>query len=657
VYVANQGSNSITIIPDSFTPPPPPVTPDLSATLTHAGTFTAGGTGTYTLTVSNAPTAGPTTAPITASVTLAPGLSYVSASGPGWTCPPATPPLPTIVCSNPGPLPPGSTSTLSLTVAIAASTVSPVTTTVSVTTFGEMNPVNNSTTDQTPINPPLDTTPPTTSATTTPEAPNGQNGWFRSDVKVDLSAADNPGGSGVKEIIYTLNGGQPQIVAGSVASFTVSSEGTTTITYFATDNDGSSELPKSLTVKLDKTAPTITPTGRTPAANDDGWNNTDVVVTWSCTDAGSGPTSPTVSQTISSEGTGQSVSGQCTDLAGTTASNGVSAINIDKTAPTATATVSPTPNPAGWSSTNVTVSLNASDTLSGVKSITYSASGAQPTTTTTVPGAGPVAVPITAEGTTTITFTAIDAAGTVSPAQTRTVKIDKTSPPAPMVTDPASAVVVPGAASYTLKGTAEAGSLIRVWGDANANGVKDAGETVAGQQRLADGTTTYAISVPLQQGANTFIVTATDAADNESAPTAVPRIRSAGAADAPDLVLTLKSQGQLRQGTAAAGKGGAYLVKVRNKGQQSTTDPISITATLPTGTAYASSSPSVCTAAGQTVTCTTIGPLAPGAEYQLTIGVDISAPAGTVLTVSARVTTSGDPDLSDNADTDTATVR
>jgi hypothetical protein len=74
-------------------------------------------------------------------------------------------------------------------------------------------------------------------------------------------------------------------------------------------------------------------TGRSPAANLAGWNKTDVTLTWSCTDLLSGPVAASVSDTISTEGVGQSSTGTCGDHAGNSASDTQSGIKIDKTAP------------------------------------------------------------------------------------------------------------------------------------------------------------------------------------------------------------------------------------------------------------------------------------------------------------------------------------
>ncbi|MDR6842173.1 OmpA family protein [Pseudoxanthomonas sacheonensis] len=66
--------------------------PQLTLTKTHSAAFLVGTNGVYTLTLSNTssgPTAAPTAGTITVEDTLPTGLSYVSATGTGWTCAPA----------------------------------------------------------------------------------------------------------------------------------------------------------------------------------------------------------------------------------------------------------------------------------------------------------------------------------------------------------------------------------------------------------------------------------------------------------------------------------------------------------------------------------------------------------------------------------------
>src|SRR5205807_870457 len=135
--------------------------------------------------------------------------------------------------------------------------------------------------------------PPTSSAM--PSPPPNANGWNNTSVTVTLAATDNPGGSGVQSINYTLTGAQTgsAVVPGNTASFTISAEGTTTVTFYATDNAGNVEGTKTLTVKIDKTAPTLTFGPATPAPNAAGWNNTNVSVPFTAADALSGVASTT----------------------------------------------------------------------------------------------------------------------------------------------------------------------------------------------------------------------------------------------------------------------------------------------------------------------------------------------------------------------------
>jgi hypothetical protein len=102
-----------------------------------------------------------------------------------------------------------------------------------------------------------DSVPPRTTANFSP-APN-DTGWNNTNVTVTLIASDNVGGSGVKQVGYSLSGAQigSAVVAGASASVLVTGEGTTTISYFASDNAGNAESPKTLTIKIDKTPPAI----------------------------------------------------------------------------------------------------------------------------------------------------------------------------------------------------------------------------------------------------------------------------------------------------------------------------------------------------------------------------------------------------------------
>jgi hypothetical protein len=109
-------------------------------------------------------------------------------------------------------------------------------------------------------------------------------------------------------------------------------EGIHTITATATDAGGNVSDPSlPLSVTVDTTEPTITAT-LVPLPNANGWNNTDVTVSFDCADALSGlagnPPAPT---TVSTDGT-HTVTGSCEDVAGNTAQS-TTEVNIDKTPP------------------------------------------------------------------------------------------------------------------------------------------------------------------------------------------------------------------------------------------------------------------------------------------------------------------------------------
>jgi Tol biopolymer transport system component len=134
-----------------------------------------------------------------------------------------------------------------------------------------------------------ETVPPVTTAALSAQ-PNAA-GWHKANVTVTLTATDNAGGSGVQSIIYSATGAQPiaqTTVNASTAAVTITSEGTTTINYRARDAYGNVESFKSVTIKLDKTAPAINITAPTATVYTIGRA---VTASFQCTDTVSGPSS------------------------------------------------------------------------------------------------------------------------------------------------------------------------------------------------------------------------------------------------------------------------------------------------------------------------------------------------------------------------------
>ena len=88
-----------------------------------------------------------------------------------------------------------------------------------------------------------------------------------------------------------------------------------------------------------------------------------MTVTFTCADAVSGVASCPAPVTLSSDGANQSVSRTATDRAGNSSAVSISGINIDRTAPTETATVLGTPT-NGWYRGPATVRFTCHDGLS-----------------------------------------------------------------------------------------------------------------------------------------------------------------------------------------------------------------------------------------------------------------------------------------------------
>lgn len=128
-----------------------------------------------------------------------------------------------------------------------------------------------------------DVTPPVTTAQLSP-LPNGA-GWNNASVTVTFTSTDNAGGTGVKEIHFTLTGAQSasNVVSGGSTSVVVSAEGTTTVSFFGVDKAGNQEAPNTVTVRIDLTPPSVT------CGSPDGlWHANDVFIPCVSTDNLSG---------------------------------------------------------------------------------------------------------------------------------------------------------------------------------------------------------------------------------------------------------------------------------------------------------------------------------------------------------------------------------
>lgn len=176
---------------------------------------------------------------------------------------------------------------------------------------------------------------------------------------------------------------------------------------------------------VDVIAPIASPI-QIPDANSDGWNKTDVTVSWNWIDdvGGSGIDTANCANTSASSGEGGSITLNvtCKDFAGNTGAASYT-VKVDKTVPTISALALTSPNAADWYNGNVAVRFTCADDRSG---ISVSACPSDQ-----VLSAEGIAVASLARTVTDVAWNISDASNIV------TVKIDKTAPTVWLVGGPA----------------------------------------------------------------------------------------------------------------------------------------------------------------------------------------------------------------------------
>jgi hypothetical protein len=180
----------------------------------------------------------------------------------------------------------------------------------------------------------------------------GTNGWFRSNVTIAWQVTEPEGLTST---------------SGCEIAQLVTSEGTTTNTCEATSHGGT--VSSTATLKIDRTAPTVSAgsPARGPDAN--GWYNHPVAFAFSGTDATSGIASCSSPTYGGGDGASVAVSATCADVAGNTSAAALATLKYDATAPAVTA--APDQAPAGaWYRRPLTVGFAGTDATSGIASCT-----------------------------------------------------------------------------------------------------------------------------------------------------------------------------------------------------------------------------------------------------------------------------------------------
>jgi PKD repeat protein len=244
----------------------------------------------------------------------------------------------------------------------------------------------------------LDATPPSVSASIT--GTEGSDGWYTSDVEVSWVLED------LQSRITSTVGCEPTTLSDDTPGLDIE--------CLATSAGGTTR--ESLTVKRDATPPRLAGTATEPSG-DSGWYKSDVTIAWTCADDLSGVPEDDCpgDAVIAGEGASLFAIASVSDRAGNRTQADSAVVKIDRTPPTTTAIA-----PHGWSGADVTVELNATDTLSGVASTSWSLDGSAPEQGGSVT--------IVGDGRHELTFFSTDKAGNVEEPITIEVRLDASGP-------------------------------------------------------------------------------------------------------------------------------------------------------------------------------------------------------------------------------------
>ena len=307
--------------------------------------------------------------------------------------------------------------------------------------------------------PPPDTTPPTSTITCNGVSDGGgcASGWYDAPVAVTLTAADNPGGSGVASIIYTTDGSDPTPTNGTVYSGPFTVTATTTVKWRAYDNAGNAEAIHTQAIQIDEVPPSSS-IGCNGTTCQTGWYNTPVSVRLSAVDTGGAGvadiryttdgTDPTLTNgqdyvgrfSVTSTST---VKYRAYDNAGNAEAVNAQGIYIDTTPPTSSMSCNGGTCQSGFYNGPVSVSLSAVDGPgSGVAAIYYTTDGSTPTATSADLYSGTFQLGSTA----TVNYFSVDNAGNVEPVNSQTVSV---TPPGVTLTSPAAGSTVSGTTNLT----------------------------------------------------------------------------------------------------------------------------------------------------------------------------------------------------------------
>ncbi|MBL8078007.1 MAG: Ig-like domain repeat protein [Anaerolineales bacterium] len=322
----------------------------------------------------------------------------------------------------------------------------------------------------------------------------GINGWYRSNVTLDVLASDL--GSGVASVTASIDGGAVSAVSGPI-TFT---DGVHSIEITVTDYAGFVNQASQI-IQVDTITPTLS-TSVSGTSGLNGWYVSNVTITPSAGDAGSGLLAlevnadgggyiPYTSPIVFTDGI-HTYQFRVLDTAGNITETAQQIIQVDTVTPSLSTSISGTSGSNGWYVSNVTITPSVSDSGSGLSAFVVSTDGS--TYSTYI---NPV---FFTEGVHTYRFRATDYAGNITEISQQTIRVDTTTP----------------TISLTITGTLGTNG----WYMSNvtvATQVSDATSTVGLVEASADGGAwSVASQLSLSDGLHTYQFRVTDQAGNST---------------------------------------------------------------------------------------------------------------------------------------------
>ncbi len=623
--------------------------PDLSVNKSHTGNFSVGQNGVYTITVTNVG-AGSTIGPIVVSDTLPTGLTFISGTGPGWSCSAAGQ---IVTCTSNITLAPSATTSITLTVSVGAAAVPVVTNTVSVSTPGDNNTGNNTDDDPTVVNAPdLAINKSHTGSFTV-----GQNGVYTITVtNVGLAST-----IGTITVTDTLPAGLT-FISGTGPGWTCSAFGQTVTCTHPGPLAPNASTSITLTVSVGAAAApgVINSVSVDTPADDDPSNDTD--------------NDDTIVNPVADLSLTKTVNNPMPNIG----SNIIFTITVSNSGPNdATNVAVADALPAGLTFVSATASQGSYNNTLGVWTIGTIANGANVTLqiTATVTSSGPItntaqvssSDQIDPDSTPNNNNPNEDDQQSITLTQLADLSLTKTvsAPSGGVGHNVTFTITVTNAGPNTASNIAIQDQLpvgLTLVSATPSQGTYNGLTGIWAVGTLASSASATLALVVKPTTPGNFTNIAQVIASDQSDPDSVPNNNNPTEDDQDDVSFTALPAdltiNKSHNGNFLVGQTGLYTLTVSNLGPGHTTDPITVTDTLPTGLTFVSGIGSgwTCSAALQVVTCTNPGPLASGANSVITLTVSVGPEAAPNVTNCASVSTPDDTNTNNNNDCDPTTV-